>query len=276
MNETEDTARVEQMVVAAARLIENRSVLMVGTQWPIIVSLLAKALHAPDITICYEGGVILGRIPDRIPLLTGDPAVNASSVLLGDAFDTLGMVLHGGRADMAILSTASIDRFGNLNTTAVGSYRSPAYRLGGSGGACDFGSLASRVMVVLEHEKKRFPERVDFITTPGYLSGRGSRERAGLRENTGPTVVVSTIGIFGFDAQGEMLLMEHHPDVTVETVRDNVGWDLKVSPDVKPISPPSQKELHVLRTYTDPGGMYLRRARFLDGDRISFPHEPES
>ena len=92
---------IEQMVVSAARLIAEGSVLMVGTQWPIIVSLLAKSLHAPGITICYEGGVILNKVPDRIPLFTGDPVVNSSSVLLGSSFDTLGAVLHGGRADMA-------------------------------------------------------------------------------------------------------------------------------------------------------------------------------
>ena len=152
---------LEQMIVSAARLIRDNSVVMVGTQWPIIASLLAKSLHAPDVTICFEGGVLLGKIPDRIPLFTGDPVTNGCALLMGDCFDTLGMVLHAGRADMAILSGASVDRYGNINTTCIGDYASPKIRFGGSGGACDFGSLSSRTVIILEHDRQRFPERVD-------------------------------------------------------------------------------------------------------------------
>jgi len=134
MNETaESPTPVEQMIVSAARLIKNGSVLMVGTQWPVIVSLLAKSLHAPDIAICLEGGAVLNKIPDRVPFFTGDPVVNANCVLLGNSFDTLGTVLHGGKADMGLLSAASVDRHGNINTTCIGDYTSPKMRLAGSG-----------------------------------------------------------------------------------------------------------------------------------------------
>ena len=259
---------VEQMIVSAARLISDNSVLMVGTQWPIITSLLAKSLHAPDVTICFEGGVILGRIPDRIPLFTGDPVTNACALLMGDSFNTLGMVLHAGRADMAMLSGASVDRFGNINTTCIGDYTSPKIRLGGSGGACDFGSLAPKTVIILEHDRRRFPERVDFITTPGYLQGGNSREQAGLKPGTGPYAVVTTLGLFHFDEQGEMILRAYHPASSIEEARDNVQWDLKVHKDVRPLEPPTDEELDVLRNRLDPRGMYLKAARQLEGMEI--------
>jgi len=259
---------IEQMVVSAARLIAEGSVLMVGTQWPIIVSLLAKSLHAPGITICYEGGVILNKVPDRIPLFTGDPVVNSSSVLLGSTFDTLGAVLHGGRADMALLSAASVDRYGNINTTCIGDYTSPAIRFGGSGGACDFGSLAPKTVIILEHDRRRFPEQVDFITTPGYLKGKDDRMKAGLRPDTGPYAVVTTLGLFHFDEQGEMVLKAHNPAVSIQEVEEGVQWDLKILKDVRPLDPPSENELRVLREQVDPEGMYLRDARRLDEKEV--------
>lgn len=265
---SEPATPVEQMIVSAARLIENGCVLMVGTQWPIIASLLAKCLHAPHITICYEGGVILGKVPDRIPLFTGDPVSNGCSVLLGNCFDTLGMVLHGGRADMGLISAASVDRHGNINTTCVGDYTSPKMRFGGSGGACDFGSLAPKTVIILEHDKRRFPEKVDFITTPGHLWGKQSRAKAGLKPNTGPYAVVTTLGLFHFDEQGEMFLAAYHPSASVQEVKENVQWELKVASHVGPLQPPTEKELGVLRNQIDPQGMYLKNARLLGGKKI--------
>ena len=259
---------VEQMIVSAARLITDNSVVMVGTQWPIITSLLAKSLHAPDATICFEGGVMLADIPERIPLFTGDPVSNGCALLMGDSFNTLGMVLHAGRADMAIISGASVDRYGNINTTCIGDYASPKIRLGGSGGACDFGSLSSRTVIILEHNKQRFPERVDFITTPGYLQGGNSREQAGLKPGTGPYAVVTTLGLFRFNEQGEMVLRGFHPSSSVEEVRDNVQWDLKIHDDVNLLEPPTDEELNVLRNRLDPRGMYLKAARQLEGVEI--------
>jgi glutaconate CoA-transferase subunit B len=208
-------------------------------------------------------------VPDRIPLFTGDPAVNSSSCLLGNSFDTLGLVLHGGRADMGILSAASVDRYGNINTTCIGDYARPEIRFGGSGGACDFGSLAPKTLVVLEHDKRRFPERVDFITTPGYLRGKNGRTEVGLRPDTGPFAVVTTLGLFHFNEEGEMVLSGYHPSASVQQVRENVQWDLKVDDGVKPLLPPTERELEVLRSRLDPDGMYLKNARLLRDKEIS-------
>ena len=259
---------VEHMIVSASRLIHDNTVLMVGTQWPIVTSLLAKSLHAPNIAICFEGGVMLGRIPERIPLFTGDPVANANSLLIGDCFDTLGMVLHAGRADTAMISGASVDQYGNINTTCIGDYESPKIRFGGSGGANDFGSLSSRTIVIVEHDKRRFPEQVDFITTPGYLQGGDTREKAGLKPGTGPYAVVTTLGLFHFDEQGEMVLHGYHACSSVEEVRDNVQWDLKVHRNVRTLDPPTEKELDTLRNRIDPRNMYLKAGRQLEGVEV--------
>lgn len=256
---------IERMVITAARLIQDDAVLMVGTQWPIVVALLAKALHAPDSVICHEGGVVMGKLPERVPLFTVDPTLHSCSVLLGGSFDTLGAVLHAGRADMALLAAASIDRFGNINTTCFGDYGSPRVRLGGSGGGCDLGSLAEKTIIIMEHERRRFPEKVDFITTPGFLEGEGTREEAGLRPGTGPFAVVTTMGLFGFDEQGEMILLRYNPRFSIEDIRENVQWDLKVADDVGALKLPTKEELEMLRKRIDPQGMYLRGGRMLDG-----------
>lgn len=261
----EQATPVEHMIVTASRLVEDGQILMVGTQWPILASLLARSIHAPGAVICFEGGIVLGAMPQRIPLFTGDPVVNGCSVLLNDSLETLGAVLHAGRADMALLSAASVDRFGNINTTCVGDYLSPAMRFGGSGGACDFGSLAPKTVIILEHDRRRFPPQVDFITTPGYLQGRGSRIRSGLRPGTGPYAVVTTLGLFRFDEEGEMVLSGYHPFTGPDEIRASVQWDLKVDPELEPLRPPSALELSVLRKRLDPRGMYLRNARGLEG-----------
>ncbi|MFP4085261.1 MAG: CoA-transferase subunit beta [Desulfobacteraceae bacterium] len=255
---------VERMIISAARLIEDDTILLVGTQWPIIVSLLAWSLHAPRISICYEGGVILGRFPDRIPFFTGDPVSNGCSILMGSTFDTMGGLLHAGRAHMALLSAASVDRYGNINTTCIGPYGRPAIRFGGSGGACDFASLSPRTIIILEHDRRRFPAAVDFVTSPGYLQGENTRESAGLRKGTGPHAVVTTLGVFGFDEAGEMVLTGHQASTSVKEIRENVQWDLKVDPQVSVLDAPTSNELATLRQRVDPQGMYLRNARFLE------------
>jgi glutaconate CoA-transferase subunit B len=259
-----DYSSTEMMIIAASRMIANYMTLMVGTQWPILVALLAKKTHAPKATLCFEGGAILEDIPPRIPLTTGDPIIGCCSTFLGDGLDTLGAVLHAGLCDLAIISGANVDRFGNVNTTCIGDYYRPRQRFGGSGGAGDFGSLAHRLVVVIEHNRLRFPEKVDYITTPGYLQGYGSREAAGFRPGTGPYAVVSTLGIFNFDGNGEMFLESLFPGVSVEEVQKNIQWELKVAKDIKKVDPPRLEVLRILREEIDPLGLYLKNARAAD------------
>lgn len=249
---------VEMMIIAASREIANGQVLMVGTQWPIIVTTFAKKTHAPDVVIVYEGGIVTDMLPSRIPLLSVDPGLMSNASLCGDSLDTLGMILHSGRVDLGFLSSASVDRYGNINTTCFGDYANPNFRLGGSGGACDFACLAKKLVVVLEHDRRRFPEKVDYITSPGYLDGFDARQRAGLRMDTGPRAVYTTLGRFKFDETGEMYLDGSYYGVKVEQILENMGWDLKVTKEVEEIEPPSKEVLRILREEVDPAGMYLR------------------
>lgn len=254
----------ERLIITAGRQIRDGEKALVGTFWPLPASLFAKKAHAKGCTLIVEGGLICPKTPVRIPLIASDPVLVASAALAGDVFDTLGALLHGERADVALLSANNVDRFGNINTTCIGPYSHPQVRLAGSGGACDFGSLAKRLVVVMAHDRRQFPERVDYITTPGYLSGGRSREDAGLPARTGPDKVVTTLGIFGFDPETrEMVLEEIHPGTRVEEVLESVQWPLKVSSSLDEIPPPAAEELRILREEVDPHGMFLRDARIV-------------
>jgi len=261
--QTPEFTRTERLIITAGRQIREGQRVLVGTYWPIPASLFAKRAHAKDCTLIFEGGLVCSDVPPRIPLIASDPALLAAAVLAGDVFDTMGAALHGGWADVALLSAHSVDRFGNINTTCMGPYEHPRVRLAGSGGACDFGSLA-RFIIILEHDLGRFPERVDYITTPGYLTGGDARERAGLPPRTGPAAVVTTLGIFGFEeVRGEMVLEAIHPEVHPDEVKRAVQWPLKVSASLGEIPPPTTEELRILREEVDPHGMFLRGVRQL-------------
>lgn len=258
---TYEFSPIEWMIVTASRRVRDGEVVVVGTQWPIVAALLAKLTHAPHAVLCFEGGVILEDLPARVPLWTGDPVVGSSSSFQGDSLDILGAVLHGNRADLAILTAASVDQFGNINTTCVGPYEHPERRFGGSGGACDFACLAKRTMIIVEHHRSRFPSQVDFITSPGFIKGGSSRVEAGLRPGTGPCCVVTTLGLFVFDTQGEAVLSGIREGVTIGEVRSQVQWDLKVASGCGAVSAPSQEELQLLRDTIDPTGMYIRNRK---------------
>lgn len=252
----------ELLIITAGREIKDGEVVFVGTFWPLPASVFAKRAHAKGCTLVFEGGLVCERAPLRIPLVASDPCLVGSACMAGDVFDTLGAALHAGRVDVALVSSSSVDRFGNINTTCVGPYQRPQVRLAGSGGACDLGSLARRLVIVLEHDKRRFPQRAGYITTPGFLDGGSSREEAGLPPGTGPRAVITTLGVFGFDSDSrEIVLQGIHKGVRVEDVRGNVQWPLKVSEDLQEIPPPTQEELRILREEVDPHGMFLRDAR---------------
>lgn len=253
---------VEMMIVAAARELSNGQVLMTGTQWPVIVAVFAKRTHAPDLVFAFEGGIICDSLPSRTPLTSADPCLISSSILCGDTMDTLGMMLHANRVDVALLPAASVDRYGNINTTCFGDYAKPEFRLGGSGGACDFACLAPKVMIILEHDQRRFPEKVNYLTSPGYIDGGSGRQKAGLRPDTGPWAVFTTLGRFKFDRDsGEMYLDGYYRGVNVNQIKENMGWEIKISKSVREIEPPTEEDLRILREEIDPRKMYLENAR---------------
>ena len=166
----------EQMIAVASRALRDGERVFVGIGQPNLVAMLAKRLHAPRLVMIYESGAV-GAQPARLPFSIGDPCLVTGVTSLQSMMDVFAFFLQGGLVDTGLLGTAQIDKYANLNSTVIGDYHKPRVRLAGSGGACDIATLASRVIVITPHERQRFPERVDFCTTPGFLSGRGERER---------------------------------------------------------------------------------------------------
>jgi len=170
-------------------------------------------------------------------------------------FEGLAFYLQGGLIDVGFLGGAQIDKFGNINSTVIGEYGRPKVRLPGSGGACDIASLAERTIVITPHQKRRFPEKVDFITSPGFLGGKQQRKDLGL-PGQGPEAVITDLGVLEFDEIGEMFLASLHPGMSIDAVKERTGWDIKISSELKTTAPPTEEELRVLREL-DPDGIYL-------------------
>jgi glutaconate CoA-transferase subunit B len=176
--------------------------------------------------------------------------------MIGGLVDVMGMFLQGGWVDVGFLAGSQVDRFGNINTTAIGAYDRPKSRLPGSGGANPIGSLARRVLIIALHDTRRLAARVDFITTPGYIDGPGARARCGLPPNTGPSVLITNKAVLRFDpGTGEAFLATVHPGCTVEEVRACTPWDLAVADDVHETEPPTAGELRAIREVLDPNRM---------------------
>jgi glutaconate CoA-transferase subunit B len=242
------------MIVAAARHLEGERVCFVGIGPPNIACNLAKRTVAPDIELVYEAGVF-GADPKRLPISIGDPTLASGAVAISNMFELFGYYLQRGLVDVAFLGASQIDRYGNINTTVIGDYDSPKVRLPGSGGACDIALNAHKLFVIMPQSKRSFVESVDFITSPGHPSGGATRSWPGA----GPEVVVTGLGAYRFDDSGEMYLESLHPGVTVEQVKENSGWDIKLGPGVTETPPPSDSELRLIREELDPQGMYTGR-----------------
>jgi len=247
----------EMMIVAAARRLRDGERVFVGIGLPNLACNLAKRLHAPGIQMIYEAGVV-GARPLRLPLSIGDPTLVTGAQSVCSMFDVFAFYLQRGLVDVGFLGAAQVDRFGNLNSTVIGPYDRPKVRMGGSGGACDIACLARRVFVLMPHQIRRFPERVDFVTSPGYPGGREGRRALGLPDG-GPDTVITNLGVLGFDEGGEMVLTSVHPGVSPEDVQANTGWPLKVAPALEVTPEPTDEELRLIREELDPRGLYLRR-----------------
>jgi len=245
------------MVTAASRELKDHEVVFVGIGIPQLGALLAQRTHAPNLMLIYESGVI-GTRPARLPLSIGDPTLVSGTYGIFSFYETFSLLLQRGFIDVGFIGGAQVDKFGNINSTVIGDYRKPKVRLPGSGGGCEIAGLARKTIIVTPHERRRMVEKVDFITSPGFLDGPGARERFGL--SGGPSAVITTMGVLRFDGiTKEMYLDSHHPSSTVDQVRQNTGWDLKISPTVKGTEPPTIEEVEILRKELDPQGIFLKK-----------------
>jgi glutaconate CoA-transferase subunit B len=246
----------ELMTINAARLLKDGDRVFVGVGIPNLACNLARRTHAPNLVMIYEAGVI-GARPARLPLSIGDPTLVSGAASVCSMYEIFTLYLQRGNVDVGFLGGAQIDRFGNINATVIGDYQHPKVRLPGSGGSMEIAAWANRCYIMTPHQKRRFPEKVDFCTSAGFLSGRQEREAAGVRGG-GPVAVVTDLGFLEPDETGELILTALHPGATVEQAQANTGWQLKAASQIRVTVPPTAEELHILREDLDPEGIYLK------------------
>ena len=251
-----DYTSSELLTINASRLLRDSDVVFVGVGLPNLACNLARHTHAPNLVMIYEAGVI-GAQPARIPLSIGDPTLVSGAISVCSMYDIFAFYLQRGNVDVGFLGGAQIDRYCNINATVIGDYDHPKVRLPGSGGSMEIAAWANRCYIITPHQKRRFPEKVHFRTSAGFLGGRAERESAHLRGG-GPQAVVTDLGILEPDENGELVLTALHPEKTVADVRENTGWDIKVASPLRATDPPTPEELHILRTELDPDRIYLK------------------
>jgi glutaconate CoA-transferase subunit B len=240
----------EMMTVAAARALRDGAVCFVGIGLPSTAANLARRTHAPDLVLVYESGTI-GAKPDRLPLSIGDGVLADTAVSVVGVPEIFNYWLQPGRIDVGFLGAAQLDRFGNINTTVIGGdYRDPDVRLPGAGGAPEIAASCREVVVVVRQTERTFVERVDFVTSFGFGSGPGERERLGLT-GAGPQLVITDLGVLRPDpGTRELVLTALHPGVDPATARERTGWELRIADEPTLGEPPTEHELAVLRGLT--------------------------
>jgi glutaconate CoA-transferase, subunit B len=246
----------ELMVAAAAREIRDGEIVFVGMRLPLIAFALARETHAPTAVGLFELGIVREAPAPELLYTMGDPPNIAGATWCAHMIDLMGL-MQAGAVHAGFIGGAEIDRYGNLNTSYIGTPQAPQVKLPGSGGAADIASLAQRLLIIMPHERRRFVERVGYITSPGYGDGPGWRERVGLLRG-GPAAVITTLGLLGFDpTTREAILRSYHPGQSVASLRANTGWPLQIAPDVHETPAPTSAELAIIRRY-DPAGFWTR------------------
>jgi len=247
----------EMMTIMAAREIRDGDIVFCGTGISMVAAMAAKQINAPESIIFFETGAIDSKL-EEIPMAVADPRVMygaASNGGLLEAFATM-QNRHTGQHVIGILGAAQVDKYGNLNSTCIGDYVQPKTRFSGSGGACDVASFVPRCLIFMQHEKRKFPAKLDYLSSPGYLDGPGARERAGLLPG-GPTAVITNLGVMYFDDDTkEMYLAKYYPGVTTRQILDNMDFSVDVSRAVE-ATPPTERELTILREKVDPHKLIL-------------------
>lgn len=259
---------MELLAVATARELSDGACAFVGTGLPLLSASLAKRTTAPDMMIILEAGTVDPDI-EHLPVSVADPRASYRAATLSTLADAFGTIACRGYCTVGILGAAECDMYGNLNSTSLGGYwpaavsdtgKGPKARMTGSGGANNIASLADKIIVSMVHEKRRFPEHVEYLTSPCGIRGAGSENRfnKGIFRG-GEVCVISDLAILRSDPEtGILYLSETFPGVTAEQVKENTGWDLDIS-RAKPFTPPTAKELEILRMKVDPSRMYLGR-----------------
>lgn len=256
---TQQYNALEMMICTASRFLENGRIAAIGTGAPCAAAMLAQKTHAPDLVVMFESGGIAPVLP-MMPVSIADSSTYYRGLMaagVGETMDTCSR----GQVDYTFIGGAQIDRYGNLNTTCIGDHAKPDVRFPGSGGANDFSAFCWRTMILSPHVRSRFVEKVDFITTPGYLDGPGAREAAGLPPNTGPYKIITNLAIMGFDDATKAMKVEAlSPGVDIDQVIEATGFELMIPDDIGTMDEPTGDQLRVLREEVDPEGLVIGRA----------------
>ena len=242
---------MELMICLASRILEDGSTVVVGTGAPCAATILAQKTHSPNLTILFEAGGV-GPILPTMPISVGDSRTFARAIMASSMSDVMESCQRG-LIDYCFLGGAQIDQYGNINSTVIGSFEKPKVRFPGSGGANDLASLCWRTLMITPHDQRRFVDKLDFLTTPGYLTGENAREAAGLPPGTGPYKVITNLCVMGFDEKTKRMKVESvHPGVTREQIVENTSFELMWADQVKVSLEPEEQELRILREEVDP------------------------
>ncbi len=245
----------ELMVVAGSREVRDDDVVFVGMRLPLLAFQLAKSTRAPHAIGIFENGILRDKPAGSSLYTMGDPANTEGVIWTTSMMDIMSLLQNGG-VSLGFIGGPEVDRFGNLNTTYIGDRENVQVRLPGSGGGSDIASLSQRLFILMNHEKRRFLERVTYITSPGFGSGEDWRKRSGLRR--GPSVVITTKGIMRFDSEKkEMVLGPVHPGVTPDEVFESTEWNLRLPSRIEKTEPPTPSEIRIIRRH-DPSGFWTR------------------
>jgi glutaconate CoA-transferase subunit B len=246
MTATADYTMAEMMTISAARRLKNGAVCFVGIGLPSKAANLARLTHATEIVLIYESGPI-GAKPTVLPLSIGDGELAETADTVVSTAEVFRYWLQGGRVDVGFLGAAQIDRFGNINTTVIGPYERPKVRLPGAGGAPEIASLAKEVLVILQQSKRTFVEKVDFITSVGYLGGGDQRERLRI-PGKGPVAIITDLCVMEPEPVSNEFIVTHtYPGVTGSQIEQATGWQIRFAQNVPTLAPPTEIELSVLR-----------------------------
>jgi glutaconate CoA-transferase, subunit B len=246
----------ELLAATASRLLADHRIVFAGVGAPLLASVLAKSTHASHLTVVVEGGVVgLEVLPGRLPISTNEMRAGRRAVMLPSITQTF-LYAQRGFFDYGFLGGAQIDPHGNINTSVIGPADRPRVRLPGSGGACDIISLCREIFIVTTHERRRFVEKLDFVTSPGYLDGGDARRRAGLLFGE-VTAVITDLALMRFDAQTRRMRVDAlQAGVSIDDVRRQTGFELAAAPELASVPPPTSEELAILRML-DPDRIYL-------------------
>ncbi len=246
----------EKMIIAGARLLPTDAAIYVGTGMPLLASILALKTHAPNLLFVYEGGGVGGQPSGRLPIQVSESLTYEQGTIVG-SIDYVMSLAQAGWIQYGFLGGAQIDIYGNLNTTTIGDWEKPKVRLPGSGGGADIASFCEKNIILMRQDKYKFVEKIDFLTSPGYLTGGNSRKEAGLPKNTGPYRVITQLGIYGFDdVTKKLTLLQLFEGFSLDDVQANSGFPIAISKDWTYVSHPTETEINALRKL-DPNGLVI-------------------